>query len=80
MRKFTKNVALAFGALLMAAGLNTTKAQAGAALNFSTTTNLHVVLPTAISTNSLVGGNKITAEAWVRPTAFTTGKMCIRDR
>lgn len=72
MRKFTKNVALAFGALLMAAGINTAKAQAGAALNFdSNAPSDNVVLPSAIVSNSLVGGTKITVEAWVKPTSLT---------
>jgi hypothetical protein len=72
MRKFTRKIALAFGATLLAAGLNTTKAQTGAALNFDATgPNDNVVLNSAIATNSLVGQNKITVEAWVRPTTLT---------
>lgn len=71
MRKFTKKMALAFGALLITAGFNTTKAQAGAALNFNAAGPADKVsLPQAISTNSLVGGTKITVEAWVRPTTL----------
>lgn len=30
----------------------------------------NVALPTAIATSSLIGGNKITVEAWVRPTSL----------
>lgn len=74
---FTKKVALTFGALLLAAGITTTKAQAGAALNFvSTAPTDNVILPQAISTNSLVGGSKISIEAWVRPTSLA-GNGCI---
>lgn len=77
MRKFTRKIALAFGATLLAAGINTTKAQAGAALNFDATLPADkITLPQTILTNSLVGGNKITVEAWVRPTTLT-GLGCI---
>lgn len=73
--KFTNKLALAFGALLMAAGVNSIKAQAGAALNFVAPTN-SVVLPQAISTNSLVGRTKITVEAWIKPTTVA-GNGCV---
>lgn len=69
MRKFTSKIALAFGALLLAAGLNTTKAQTGAALNFDGTDR--VMLPLSISTNSLVGLNQICVEAWAKPISNT---------
>jgi hypothetical protein len=42
----------------------------GAALNFTNSTPNIVVLPSAISTSSLIGGNKITVEAWVKPTSL----------
>ncbi|MBA2612884.1 MAG: T9SS type A sorting domain-containing protein [Bacteroidetes bacterium] len=44
----------------------------GAALNLSNAGPAdNVVLPQAISTNSLVGKTKVTVEAWVRPTSLT---------
>ena len=42
----------------------------GAALNFTNSTPNIVVLPSAISTSSLIGGNKITVEAWIRPSSL----------
>jgi len=51
--------------------LNTLKAQTGAALNFDgTNPGDNVILPSAIST-SLSTSNKITVEAWIRPTSLS---------
>ncbi|PBQ34384.1 hypothetical protein CNR22_22265 [Sphingobacteriaceae bacterium] len=56
---------------------HTIRAQAGAALNFDSGGSAdNILLPQAISTNYLVGNNKITVEAWVRPTSVT-GLGCI---
>lgn len=44
----------------------------GEALNFVSAAGAdNVFLPQAISTNSLVGNNKVSVEAWVRPTSLT---------
>ncbi len=76
--KFTNKLALAFGALLMAAGFNSAKAQAGAALNFASGAPAdQVVLPQAISTNSLVGGTKLTVEVWTKPSTVSGNGIII---
>ncbi len=72
---FTK---LGFIAVLtLLCNVSSLKAQTGAALNIlSTAPADNVLLPQAISTNSLVGKTKITVEAWVRPTTLA-GNGCI---
>lgn len=61
--------------LTLALGLGvSTQAQTGAALNFDGV-NDKVVIPTSAA-SSLAGNNKVTVEAWVRPTT-TTGLGCV---
>ena len=71
MIEFSKKIAFAFLLLLFTACFNIMDAQSGAALNFESSAPIDaVVLPQAISTNSLVGKTKITVEAWIRPTTL----------
>ncbi len=59
--------------LALGFGMNA-QAQTGAALNFDGVNDKVVIAPSAAS--SLAGNNKVTVEAWVRPTT-TTGLGCV---
>lgn len=73
MKNFTKKLILAFGTLFIATSYNTTKAQAGAALNFDGSNDI-VNLPSAI-TGGLGNSQVLTVEAWVRPTTTFSGSI-----
>jgi hypothetical protein len=80
MRELTKKIAVAFGLLVFTAGFNIMDAQAGAALNFESGSPIDaVVLPQAISNNHLVGGTKITIEAWIRPTTLAGNGIIVSN-
>ncbi|MGE0567559.1 MAG: LamG-like jellyroll fold domain-containing protein [Bacteroidia bacterium] len=70
-----KKITLALGVTLLTAGLNTTKAQTGAALSFDGV-NDFVDCGIAV-TNTLKGKDKFTVEAWIYPTQNAVGKSVI---
>ena len=80
MIEFSKKIAFAFLLLLFTACFNIMDAQSGAALNFESSAPIDaVVLPQAISTNSLVGKTKITVEAWIRPTTLVGNGIIVSN-
>ncbi len=69
MKKQLLNLISASALTLLISIPNIGKSQAGEALNFDLTGPAdYVALPSAIATNSLVGNNKITVEAWAKQT------------